>query len=375
MSNLFSSLDAMIRGIGLQWAFVVFAALVFIYVMTMNYLRLRHEKFSPDLLEGEKTLDELKVTGLLAQTHTLLTNRRVLQLRLSWFLSRRKQFAVSLRDLRSVTWQRRTNWYLFIAAFLFLGTLNPLALLLFLFALGAKIYSVRFVSPVNEMPWIRMGTRSFLRKQLMECARFFRNAQATWAQVRSEKAAGEPTAQAVTTPEADTDFLWGWPVWVYVLFLLVLGVVQRYVEPHLSFDDYVFTPVYLGLPVAVAQRNRRDGVWAAILGVVALITVKFPSSGFLFGLSNDGSKPFVTQYVLVLVTVALMALLAGLMAEKIHPLLAFPAVLLWLAFVGLHMPTVFFDLSLYAKVALAMAAAILLAWVERAIGRLYAATA
>jgi len=375
MSNLYRSLEALFRGLGLGWMLLAFAAAVFVYVMTRNYLRLRREKLSPDLLEGEKALDELKVDGLLTRTHTLLTSRRVLQLHLSWFLSRRKQFAVSHRDLRSVIWRRQTNWYLLIAAFLFLGSLNPLALLLFLLAVEAKIYSIRFVTPVNEMPWIRMGTWSFLRKQLTDFTRFFRNAQATWAHVRSEKAVGEPTAQAVTATEADTDFLWGRPVWVYVLFLLIMGIVQRYAEPHLSFDDYVFAPVYLGLPVAVAQRSRRDGVWAAILGVVALITIKFPSAGFLISLTGDGGRPLREQYLLVMVTLVLMVLVASAIAKMVHPSLAFLAVLLWLGFVWVNAPTVFFDLGLYAKVALAMAAAILLAWLERGIGRVYGATA
>ena len=220
-----------------------------------------------------------------------------------------------------------------------------------------------------------MGTWSFLRKQLTDFTRFFRNAQATWAHVRSEKAVGEPTAQAVTATEADTDFLWGRPVWVYVLFLLIMGIVQRYAEPHLSFDDYVFAPVYLGLPVAVAQRSRRDGVWAAILGVVALITIKFPSAGFLISLTGDGGRPLREQYLLVMVTLVLMVLVASAIAKMVHPSLAFLAVLLWLGFVWVNAPTVFFDLGLYAKVALAMAAAILLAWLERGIGRVYGATA
>jgi hypothetical protein len=342
-------------------------------VMTRNYLRFRREKLSPDLLEGEKPLDELKVDGLLTCTQTLLTNRRVLQLHLSWFLSRRKQLAVSLWDLRSVIWRRRTNWYLLLVALLCLGALNPLALLLFLLAVEGKIYSIRFVVPVNEMPWIRMGARSHLRRQLMDFTRFFRNAQATWAHVRSGKAVGEPMAQAVKTPEPDTDFLWGRPVWVYVLFLLILGVLQRYAEPHLSFADYVFAPVYLGLPTAVAIRSSRDGIWTAILGAVVLITVKFPSSGFLISLTGDGRRPFVEQYLLIIVTAALVALLAGVIAKRVHPSLAFLAVFLWLGFVRLHMPTVFFDLALYAKIALAMAAAIVLAWIERAAGRLYGA--
>jgi hypothetical protein len=325
------------------------------------------------LLEGEKAVDDLRVDGLLKRTHTVLTNRRVLQLRLSWFLSRRRQFAVSLRDLRSVAWQRRTNWYLLLLALLCLGGLNPLALLLFLLAVEAKMYSVRFVAPVNEMPWIQMGSRSFLRRQLMDFTRFFRNAQATWAHVRSEKAVGEPTAQAVTAPETDADFLWGRPLWVYIWFLLASGIVHRIAEPHLSLDDYFFAPIYLGLPVAVAQRSRRDAIWTAILGVTALLTIKFPSSGLAGILVGDGRSPYFEQYLLVMITLVVMALVASAIAQYFHPSLAFLAVVAWLGFVGLHMPKVFFDLGLYARVALAMAAAILLAWVERSIGHLYGA--
>jgi hypothetical protein len=74
-----------------------------------------------------------------------------------------------------------------------------------------------------------------------------------------------------------------------------------------------------------------------------------------------------------MLTLVLMVLIAATLARYLHPSLAFLAAPLWLGFVGLHMPTVFFDYGLYTKVALAMAAAILLAWVERSIGHLYGA--
>jgi hypothetical protein len=76
-----------------------------------------------------------------------------------------------------------------------------------------------------------------------------------------------------------------------------------------------------------------------------------------------------------MLTLVLMVLIAATLARYLHPSLAFLAAPLWLGFVGLHMPAVFFDYGLYTKVALAMAAAILLAWVERSIGHLYGATA
>jgi len=356
-------------------ALLVFLATLLLYVWTRNYLLLRREKFNPDLLDGEKVLDRLEVEGRLVRTHTVLTNRRVLQLRLTWFLSRRKQFAIALRDVRSIDWRRQMNWILLVLGLLFVGSLNPVALLLVLVALEGKIYSVRFNTPVSEMPWTWVATTDFFRRHLVEFTRFYRNAQATWARVRAENALPAPTPPIGPIPEVDTDLIWGRPVWAYVWLLLILGLAQRLAGPHLSFDDYFFAPLYLGLPVAVAQRSQRDGLWAAILGFAGLVTIKFPGSALAGTLTPDGGSPLHSQYLLVLITLVLMALVASAIAQYIHPSLAFLAVLLWLGFVGLLGPNVFFDFALYTKVAVAMAAAILLAWLERSIGRFYGAAA
>jgi hypothetical protein len=354
---------------------LVFLAVLLLYVWTHNYLLLRRDKFNPDLLDGEKVIDRLEVLSRLVRTHTVLTNRRVLQLRLTWFLSRRKQFAIALRDVRSIDWRRQMNWVLLVLGLLFVGSLNPVALLLVLAALEGKTYSVLFNTPVHAMPWTWVATKDFGRRHLVEFTRFYRNAQVTWTRVRAENALPAPTPPVGPIPEVDTDLVWGRPVWTYVWLLLILGLVQRLVEPHLSFDDYVFAPLYLGLPVAVAHRSRRDGLWAAILGFAGLITMKFPSSALAGTLTPDGRSPLHSQYLLVLVTLVLMALVASAIAQYIHPSLAFFAVLLWLGFVGLFAPNVFFDLALYAKVAVGMAAAILLAWLERGIGRFYGVAA
>ena len=129
------------------------------------------------------------------------------------------------------------------------------------------------------------------------------------------------------------------------------------------------------MPIAVALRSRRDGLWTAILGVVALLTIKFPGNGLFPFLSRDGGNPWTEQYALILLTVVLAAALASFLARKVGPVVGILPVILWLGFVVYHMPAVFFDLSLYARVALAMTVAVLLLWVERAIGRTYGATA
>lgn len=374
MDALIDFIGGSLRVYAISPVLFAFLGVLFVCVMTRNYLRLREEKLTPDLLEGEQPLDRIEVDWVLMKTKTILTNRRIIHLSLNWFLSKRKILALALADLHSIVWRRHANWVCLLAGLYFIGTFNPLALLLVLYGIQGRIYSVVFDTPFAQMLWTRVPVRSLRRVQLGELVRFYRNAQATWARVRAEKGLPAGPAPVGAVAEREADFLWGRPVWVYVVLLLVVGFLQRLLERHLCFDDYFFVPIYLGLPVAVACRSMRDGLWTAILGFAALFTIKFPASGLVGLLAADGRSPLFEQYALVMLTLVLVVLVAAAIARYVHASLAVLALLLWLALVRLHMPAVFFDLTLYAKVALAIAVAIVLAWIERAAGHLYGAS-
>jgi len=346
------------------WSFLV---LLFIVIMTLNYRHLRHETFPVEWLPGEEQKEEMALGGLGRRSHTRLSDRRVLQLRLNWFLSRRKHYALALADVHSVTWRRYTNFWLLLVGAYFVGTLNPPALLLFLLGLEAKIYSLRFGTPFAQMPATWMTVHSFRRKQFQQLLQFYRRAQLQWSRVRTKNEAAPAPPPGPIGP--DNDFFWGVPLWSYVGFFLVLSVVQRFLGRHVSFDDYLFTPLYLGVILAVAHRSRRDAIWAALLGGVALLTVKFPGNLPVLGLpwGTDGASPDFFQYLLVLAALVAMAVTASVIAKEVHALAGSLALIVWLAFVatqGLYLPM---DLGLYVKCALAVAVATALIWVERAI--------
>lgn len=368
MEDIVTMVFGFARGLLVNPLIWLFFAILFVFVMTWNYLRLRREVFSPELLEGEQQLDELAGWGLGARTHTRLTNRRVLQLRLGWLLSRRKHYAIALADIHSVVWRRYTNWLLLIIGVWLVGKVNPVALLVLLLGLESKIYSVRFNTPVAQMPWTRMAVNTFRRRHFQEFVRFYRKAQVLWARTRTLKESA-PAAVATPTPEEDKDFRWGMAVWSYVGLYIVLAVAQRIFERHVSLDDYLFAPLYLGLVIAVAQRKSRDAIWAAILGPVAMLTIKFPGLTPIPGLSfgADGLTPYLEQYFGVMVAFLLMALAASAIAKAINPTLAFMALFLWLAWVAFHKSALALDTSLYGKCALAVVAATVLAWIDRVI--------
>lgn len=371
MESLSSSLESFLRQLAIVPAVFTLMVGLFLYVMTRNYRGLRRESWTPDLTESEKPLEELRVEWIAMRTHTILSNRRVLQLRLSWFLSKRKQKAVALEDVHSVVWRRTANWLYLLVGIWFVGTLNPLALLFVLLGLQSKIYSIRFGTPFAHMPLTRVAVLTFWRRQFSEFVRFYRSAQDAWARTRAEKGLlAVPVAQQ--PPLVDEDFLFGRPVWVYVGLFMACALAQRILEPHITLDDFFFGPLYLALPIAVAARSTRDAIWAAILGSAALFTMKFPISGILGPALSDGGRPYFEQYLLIAITCILMVGVGRVIATKLTPSLTFLALLLWPLFIGLHVPDGLADLALYTKTAIAMAMTIILIWAEHAAAGFYA---
>lgn len=363
-------------GVFLRWARAqligtvmwIFAAALFVFIMSWNYLRLRHETISSDLMDGEQPIAALTVQRWGRKVESRLTTHRVHQLRLNWLLSKRRYYALAWGEIQSVVWRRYTNWLLLIAGLLFVGTLNPLALFLFLLGLEAKIYSIRFNTAFAQMPSITQSVLCFSRKRFQEMLQFYRKAHSLWVQTRSAKDAASPPKEAVATVTADQDFRWGLPVWTFVGFYFSLAFLQRIFERHISFDDYLFAPVYLGLLYAAALRSRRDAIWTAILGPVALLTIKFPSTLPLLGLplGFDGGAPLFEQYFALLLALVVLVLVASTAAHRITSALAWFAFVAWIGFVALQGPALVLDFGFYARTALAVAVGTVLAWVDRA---------
>jgi len=370
MEALREVLSFLVRHAAIAPALLVFLLALFVWVMSRNWRPLRDERVVPDLIDSEQILDELVVDWGAMRTHTLLTNHRVLQMRLSWFLSKRKDKRVSLKDVHSVMWRRSTNWLYLLAGAWFLGTVNPLALLFTVLGLSSKIYSIRFDTPFAQMPWTRVAVVSFWRRQLGDFWRFYRNARSTWARMR---AGVSPLIIPIShdTELFEHDFRWGRAVWVYLAVFMLAALVQRLSERHVSYDDYFFGPLYLALPAAAATRSVRDAAWGALLGAASLFTIKFPSSGVFGMFAGDGGRPYFEQYLLVAVASVVVVLLAAVISTRVTPSLAFLAPSVWLVFVGLHSPILVKDVSLYSKVSIAMAMTVILLWVERSISPFY----
>jgi hypothetical protein len=338
--------------------FGLLVIVLFCIVMTINFRRLRHERFLPEWLEGEIQLEEIEVTHWWSRVWLRLTNRRIVQVRLSWFLSRRKIFGIALDDIHSVTWRRYTNWILVLIAFYLFGRSNPIALLILMWGLESKILSIGFNTPLAQMPFprARASATSFRRRQFTELATFYKKAQLHLAQVRSQKQL--PVSRDVNfIPEQDKDFRWGIPVWVFVAMWLVIALGQRTIGTHVNLDGF-WGGLLLGLPVAAAIQSLRSGVWSGVLGVCALVAVKFPGSIglWLFDSKGDGGYPNLWQYVLLVAAAALIPLAAyGL--SRINAIVAYAAPLLWLLPFALMRVSSLEEMRTYATCFIAIASA------------------
>ncbi len=338
--------------------FVLLAVVLFCIIMTINFRRLRHETFLPEWLEGEVQLEEIEVSHWWSRVWLRLTNKRIVQVRLSWFFSRRKIFGITLDDIHSVTWRRYTNWLIVAIGILLFGRTNPIALLLLMWGLESKVLSIRFNTPLAQMPFprTRASITSFRRKQFNEMATFYKKAQLYLAQVRTQKQL--PVSRDVTfIPEQDKDFSWGLPVWAFVAIWLLVALGQRTLGDHVTLEG-IWGGLLLGLPVAAAVRSLRGGIWSGVLGALALIAVKFPGSIGLVLLAkgSDGRFPNLWQYlVLVLGAVAVAAAAWGL--SRLLPLAAFLAPLLWLIPLAMMQRASLGEMRTYATILIAIASA------------------
>jgi hypothetical protein len=326
--------------------------------MTINFLRLRHETFLPEWLEGEVQLEEIQVSHWWSRVWLRLTNKRIIQVRLSWFFSRRKIFGIALDDVHSVTWRRYTNWFLILLGVLIFGRSNPIALVLLMWGLESKILSIRFSTPLAQMPFprARATITSFRRQQFNEMATFYKKAQLYLAQVRTQKQV--PVQSNISfTPEEDKDFSWGVPVWVFVAMWLVIALGQRTLGDHVTLEG-IWGGLLLGLPVAAAVQSLRGGVWTGILGASALVAVKFPGSVGLIVLAKggDGGSPNLWQYAVLVIGAALIAAAANALS-RVHPIAAFLAPLLWLIPIAMMQPALLGEMRTYAICLVAIASA------------------
>lgn len=330
-------------------------AFIVLHVFTANFLRLRRRLPQADLLPGERQLDELTHHGLLATSRMVLTDRRVVIQRLRWPFTSVGQEAVALGDVFAVRWHSGLNLLLLLAAALCIRVAHPLALLLLMLAVESTICSVRVVASFSSLPFSRPGMVAFGRRFLPGFHRFFRSARLAWSAVRAAPAGAPRLPAHAAAPSAEDaelgGFRWGGAIWVGTLVVLVAAMLQRIGGDAVSYDHLVWAPLYLGIPMGLAKRSLRDGVWMAMLSVVAVLAVKFPTPMLAEG------QALPRQLLVIFLAVFVMAILAGLLARRFLPLAALLPLMLWPVVVVVDGGMSALDLRAVAITVLAMAVA------------------
>ena len=331
--------------------------LVLLYVWTRNYLRLRAERFHPELQLGEEDLCTIVSNAWLSQSEHILTSRRIFQFRKQWFFSRRRAHSLSLSDVTQISFHRRMSFLLLIFLWFGLGFL-PLALVVFMLLVELRFYTVNFYTHAFHPPRPFVFVRTFWPAQLGALDRFYRLAQSAWAARRVEKGLPAPIQERSLR---ETDLRWGRAVWIAVGVYALAAFLQRQITPHITFNDYIFAPLYLGIPVGLARRGLHDALWSALFGIGMILAIAFPGT-----LPSDFPPGDLEQYAFLIAALPVMALAAWALARWVHSLAAFLALLLWPALVTLWDAPLFFDYGLYLTTALAMAVAVLVGAISRA---------
>lgn len=327
------------------------AVVSIIAVKTVNFRRRLLVKEEPILLDNETAIKSILVRNFLSRSSTRLTDHRVVQSRIWWWLSRRTADSIPLADVQAIFWQRWMNWPLILVAIYLIGRCNPVALILLMIGLEAKIYSVLFKRSFFHLPNSGIAVRSSRRRQFSELWNFFQFAQLQWLGRRSGR---QMTPESTTYSDVgpDRDFQFGPVVWAAIGLATLISFAQRFTG-HVTLYDGVLGPVLLALPVAAGRQKLRDGLLTAVFALSAVLCIKFPDFGVIPGLGSDGGHPNPMQYLVVLVTFCVVALFSALLSRLVKELASL-ALFLWVPFAAFLDPQDFRDPIIYARLALAV---------------------
>jgi hypothetical protein len=340
-------------------ALFLIAFVTLVAVKTLNYRGKLGEKEEPADLAGETPIKTISIHNHFSKSLTRLTDQKVIQSRIWWWLSRRSAASIPWGDVQAIFWQRWMNLPLLLVAIALIGRINPLALLAFMFAVETKIYSIVIRRAFFHLPNSGIAVRTSGRKQFSELWSFFQLAHVYWQAKRTGKEIVTETAK-YSEVAADRDFQFGGLVWAAVLAAISVAIVQRFAG-HITFYDAVLGPTLLALPMVAGRRGLRVGLLSAIFGFTAILCVKFPDfsliPGWTFG--GDGGRPNPGQYLMVLVAFCVIATATALLSRLSAQFAPF-ALLLWLPFAGFSRVADLSDISTYARVTLAIAIGFLL---------------
>ncbi len=345
---------------GSVWSgLVLLTFITLIAVKTFNYIRKLAGTEQPALLEDEKPVRTVSLRNYFSKSVTQLTDRRVLQGWTWWWLSRRSADSIHLADVQAIFWRKRMSLPLLIVGIALIGRMNPLALLLIMAGVEAKIYSVVFRRAFFHLPNSGIVVRTSRRSRYAELWSFFQLAQLHWLAQKGGGQIGAGNAKYADVGP-DRDFRFGLIVWVSVAAAMLTAMIQRWIG-HVTLYDILLGSILMALPMIAGRRGIRDGLLTAVFAFTALLCVKFPDLVPFAGmpLGPDGRAVNPVQYFEVLLTFCLVAVAAALLGRAAAQFASL-ALLLWIVFACLIGDHSYLDISVYARVALSIGVGLLL---------------
>ena len=344
MNELLTTLES--HGLQTFFGLVLLASVLVVLLLNGRGLRAVSDSFQP--AEGESEIDRLSVRTLFGASLLIVTTKRVVVEKRWLLLSHASRKFFPLEDVHSVRTWSGLNLLLVALAVYSLAWPVPVTLVAWMVALESTVAWVGLMVAWNRAPFGRAGLLSLRRSRHADIQRFYDSLRSALAGVRSGSAGG---ADSTRSASAGSRFAWGRAVWGSTLLVLLTAIAQRLTFGHVGYDEPWLAPVLLGAPVAAAALSVRDGLWAALLGWVAVYGVKFPAAQW-----SDGSVHGI-QAGFVLLGVLVIGVLAGVLARAVSRAVAPLALLAWFAVVASDDLAAALDLRVAVIVTAAMAIA------------------
>ncbi len=310
-----------------------------IFIFIYNFIGFQQERPIATLYPEEKSIDTLKTQLIFDKQETTLTNRRLFQVQKKWLFSRNIFTFMDLEEITAISLSEFLNFIIFFIGVIVSFIFMPLGYILILYGLVNHMLRLTVYSTQKKIKI----TSSLADKDSFRS--FITNIQ-TYAFNVKNKISAPVSGTVVTENTPSKDFKLGHAVILTIILYFIAGILQRLTEGSIKFDDIVFFPLYLAIPLIVGYRN---GAWTGFktgfFGFLTLFTLIFPVPFLALGKSV-----FIWEYLAGFLMLTMGGMICGILR---YVWTGIPVLAAWLVFLYFYRNDSIYDMNTYLQLSIA----------------------
>ena len=291
---------------------------------TYNFINNKDLSILPEFLEDENEELRYKSDYLYRQSERVLTKTRLFYQKISWPFNYIRFKVIHLKSADSFFIFKTINFILLIASYYMIKFFPPIGFILSVFSISSVLYLVILKIRIKSTPNFtfilssKKNDKSFLKELMIKFEKIRYNLflkDSLKIELNNNK-----SASFIPAIDKIREFTFGNGFMFFLLTYGILAILQRIFLRHIMFDDTVFTPLYIAIPVIAGSIGKKTGFFSGLLGFWMVFSMIFPTKLNLlfvdYNFKFEGWNSPLLIFLSLSICLGLIGYISGLLINK-----------------------------------------------------------